>query len=216
MRVESGARDQVAKVSSDALMSDEADDDEDSSDDDRSPVPEQSAERRKAKTQALLRALGSNSDSEPAEDEARPAKRTRLAGQAVVAAPAGKEVYEEEEVSEEEEDEEDEEEDVEEDEEEEVASALFPGGEDGVDRLWNDIKAASFPGGGDNHARDKMDYHMDKLVKALYDTKDVELRQRNAAAHLAYLLGTRPVAAPDGKGTAFYRLLETGSFLWTS
>ena len=165
------------------------------------------------RTPCLPRLLLLDSDSEPAEEEA---KRTRLAGQAVVAAPAGKEVYEEEEVSEEEEDEEDEEEDVEEDEEEEVASALFPGGEDGVDRLWNDIKAASFPGGGDNHARDKMDYHMDKLVKALYDTKDVELRQRNAAAHLAYLLGTRPVAAPDGKGTAFYRLLETGSFLWTS
>jgi len=89
MRVESGARDQVAKVSSDALMSDEVDDDEDSSDDDRSPLPEQSAERRKARRQALVRALGSDSDSEPAEDEAGPAKRTRLAGQAVVAAPAG-------------------------------------------------------------------------------------------------------------------------------
>jgi hypothetical protein len=215
------------------VMSDEVDDDEDSPDDDRSPVPEPSAVRRKARWQALRRAFESDSDSEPSEDEAGLAKRTRLAGQAVVAAPAGKEVYEEEEVSEEEEeddeeeeeddDEEDEEEEDEEedDEEEEVAialfpGALFPGGEDGVDRLWNDIKAASFPGGGDNLARDKMEYHMDKLVQALYDTMDVEFRQRNAAAHLAYLLGTRPVAAPDGKGTVFYRLVETGSFLWTT
>jgi hypothetical protein len=154
-------------------------------------------------------------------DTGRPETKLRAPHSRALFLPSSEEEDDDEEEDDEDEDEEEDaeedvEEDVEEDEEEEVASALFPGGEDGVDRLWNDIKAASFPGGGDNLARDKSEYHMDKLVEALYDTTDVEFRQRNAAAHLAYLLGTRPVAAPDGKGTVFYRLLETGSFLWTT
>jgi hypothetical protein len=49
---------------------------------------------------------------------------------------------------------------------------------------------------------------MHMLVKALYGEEDIEYRRRNVAAHLAYLLGTRPVADPTSKGgtTMFYHL----------
>ena len=84
-----------------------------------------------------------------------------------------------------------------------------------LNKLWEDIKKESFTGGGDDLPRHKVEYHMDKLVKALYGGDDVEFRRRNAAAHLAYLIGTRPVAVTDGNGkntTAFYRAFDP--LLW--
>ena len=140
---------------------------------------------------AKKRLLDSDSDAEDAEDW--PAKRTRFAGQAAVAAPPVV-----------------------------VASQrwkdttidLYPGH---MDKLWRNIKKFSFPSGGNNIPLKKVKFHMGKLVKALYDVhEDVEERRRQAATHIAYLLGTRPVTAPDGTTTEFFVLSETSPFLWTT
>ena len=83
-------------------------------------------------------------------------------------------------------------------------TALFPGREPGLNEMWKAIKEHSYPGGGKNLTRAEREHHMFLLVKALYDTTDVEVGKRRAAVHMAYLLGTRPVAGPNGK-TEFFR-----------